>query len=163
MKFKIIKDFGFPLLFLSLFLVFSFFILEQFKKKGTFSENSYKAYIADKEIILEIADTPQKIAKGLSKRNSLNENRGMLFILNSDTRPYFWMKDMNFAIDILWIDKFNIVGIEKNVQPEPGKLDSELTLYQPPSPIDMVLEVNAGFAEKNGIKVGDRIRLNFKN
>jgi uncharacterized membrane protein (UPF0127 family) len=73
------------------------------------------------------------------------------------------MKDMNFPIDIIWIDNSQIIHITENASPEPGTLDSELTLYKPPAPFDTVLEVNAGFTKENNISVGDNIDLSTIN
>ena len=74
--------------------------------------------------------------------------------------PPFWMKDMKFAIDIIWINDSEIVQIDKNVQPPaPNTVDEDLLLYIPSQPIDYVLEVNANFTEENNIKVGDSIDL----
>ena len=111
------------------------------------------------EIEVEIAETPQEKAKGLSDRNNLGEKQGMLFIFENKTKPSFWMKDMLMSIDIIWITDGKIVGIEKSVPaPEKGT-PSELPLYPPPEGIDYVLEVNAGFSEENGIMVGNEIDL----
>lgn len=108
-------------------------------------------------IPVEVAKTEMQRKRGLSNKESLPEGQGVLFVFaQKDIRPPFWMKDMNFAIDIIWIDDDKIVEIDKNIQP-PAKdtPDSELTLYTPNQPIDYVLEVNAGFSEENNIEVGD--------
>jgi len=92
--------------------------------------------------------------------DSLEDGKGMLFDFGKkDIFPNFWMKDMKFAIDIIWINDNRIVDIDRDVKPEPGRSDSELTLYIPPKPIDYVLEVNAGYAERNGIEVGDSVQI----
>jgi len=65
----------------------------------------------------EIADTLGERERGLSGKQSLGDDKGMLFIFEEETLPGFWMKDMKFPIDILWIDENKkIVGIEKNMQ-----------------------------------------------
>ncbi|MGB6881980.1 MAG: DUF192 domain-containing protein, partial [Microgenomates group bacterium] len=99
--------------------------------------------------------------QGLSGKENLPEGEGMLFIFESkNIQPPFWMKDMKFAIDIIWIDDDKIVQIDKDIQPpEPGASDNKLVLYTPNQPIDYVLEVNAGFSEENKIKVGDSVNL----
>jgi uncharacterized membrane protein (UPF0127 family) len=72
------------------------------------------------------------------------------------------MKDMRFAIDIIWIDDEKIVQIDKAIQPpEEGTPDEELILYTVNQPIDYVLEVNAGFVEKNNIEKGDPVDLSL--
>jgi hypothetical protein len=67
------------------------------------------------------------------------------------------MKDMKFPIDIIWISGDEVVGIDENAEPEPGKPLSDLKIYYPPREIDSVLEVNAGTAEKYNLKVGDTV------
>lgn len=114
--------------------------------------------IGDLAIQVEVADSGEKKAKGLSGRKSLGENEGMLFVFKN-SYPSFWMKEMLIPIDILWISDGKVVKIHKDVQPEPGKTTSELTLYRPDQPIDYVLEVNAGFSDKNAVKSGDFVDL----
>ena len=115
--------------------------------------------IAEKSIKIELADTPEKRSRGLSGRSLLEENSGMFFTFDSkDTFPSFWMKDMAIPIDIIWINDDKIVKIDKNVPvPIAGAKDSDLKLYRPDKPIDYVLEVNAGFADKNSITVGQSL------
>jgi uncharacterized membrane protein (UPF0127 family) len=85
----------------------------------------------------------------------------MFFVFTQkDIKPPFWMKDMKFAIDILWINDNEIVQIDKNVQPpESGTTDTNLILYVPNQPIDYVLEMAAGFTEEHNIEVGDIVDL----
>lgn len=119
-----------------------------------------KILVAENIVYVDIARSAGEKTKGLSGRNSLGENEGMLFVFEENSRPTFWMKDMNFGLDIIWIDDGRIIYIHKNVPaPEPGASDSELPKYSPPNVIDYVLEVNAGFADKYKIKVGDRVEI----
>ena len=105
-----------------------------------------------------MAEEERKI--GLSRRKKLEEDGGMLFIFESENVfPSFWMKDMLIAIDIIWINDGEVVKIDKNVEPEPGKNTAELTLYYPDKPIDYVLEVVSGFSDKNGVNIGDKFSL----
>lgn len=120
--------------------------------------NFSKILVNNTPLFVEIADSQEKISKGLSGRKFLGKDEGMLFIFAKDKFPAFWMKDMNFPIDIIWINNGKIVGIEENVQPEPDKEEKFLKLYHPPEPVDMVLEVNAFFSKENGIKVGDSVQ-----
>ena len=117
--------------------------------------------IEDSTISVEIVKTEIQRRQGLSGKENLPEGEGMLFIFESkNIQPPFWMKDMKFAIDIIWIDDDKIVQIDKDIQPpEPGASDNKLVLYTPNQPIDYVLEVNAGFSEENKIKVGDSVNL----
>lgn len=118
--------------------------------------------IGDTKVIVEIADTPEKQQKGLSGRKSLPEDQGMLFVFNPpDTRVSFWMKGMLIPLDFIWINDSEVVQFHENIPPpEPNTPDSELTLITPDVPVDSVLEVNAGFVEKNDIEVGVSIDIN---
>lgn len=153
----------FTLLFVILLVtnVFSTFSINKPQTPAILEPTKYtqKVLVGDAVIFVEIADTTEKITKGLSGRKSLGKNQGMLFIMPKNSYPTFWMKGMFFPIDIIWIDERKIIGIEENVQPEPGKKDYDLSLYHPPEPIDFVLEVNAGFVKEKGIKVGDSVNL----
>ena len=114
--------------------------------------------IDDKEIKVEVARTNIERSKGLSNREKLEENSGMVFVFDKNSKPSFWMKDTKIALDIIWINDDKIVSINKNVEPEPNKSDSQLKKYPAPSEIDYVLEVNAGFSDKNGIKAGSTVQ-----
>jgi uncharacterized membrane protein (UPF0127 family) len=103
------------------------------------------------------AKTQAEITRGLGGTQSLEEFEGMLFYLPPDTQTSFWMKDMLIPIDIIWINDGKITGIQKNVQPQPGDPEYKLELYPSPGGVDYVLEVNAGFSDKNNIKVGDGV------
>lgn len=116
--------------------------------------------IGDAQIKAVKADTPEKRRIGLSNHTFLPKNEGMLFIFpNKDTRV-FWMKDMDFAIDIIWLDEKSIFQIDENVQPEPEvQIDNNLRRYISNQKTDLVLEVNAGFVEENEIQVGDIVDI----
>ncbi len=105
-------------------------------------------------IISAASDKDQK--KGLSGRDSLPINQGMLFVFNNDAPHAIWMKNMRFAIDIFWIDSNKkIIDIARNVPAEPGKSDKDLKVYTPNTNSRYVLETNAGIASMNNITVGD--------
>ena len=117
--------------------------------------------ISGNTIDVEVVDNEISRRKGLSGKTSLKENEGMLFMFEEkNITPSFWMKDMNFAIDIIWIDDGKVAQISENVQPpEKGTPESKLKFYTTNQPIDYVLEVNAGYSKKNNIKVGDKVIL----
>lgn len=107
--------------------------------------------IGNAKLEVEIADSPLEQVSGLSNRDNLPENRGMLFVFDKEDLYPFWMKDMRFAIDIIWIDGNGaVIGIEYNI--EPATFPNS---FMPPRPVKYVLEVNAGWASKNSIKVAD--------
>lgn len=111
--------------------------------------------IGEKTIHVAIVDTPTSRTKGLSGREKLRENEGMLFIFEKVGTPGFWMKDMNFSIDIIWMNEtFEIVDIDERVEPS-----TYPAVFKPQSPILYVLETSAGFVKAAGVKIGDVARL----
>lgn len=123
-------------------------------KKGVVYINNYKFNV-------DIADNTSKRAKGLSSRKSLAENEGMLFLFDKFGNYGFWMKDMLFPIDIIWIKNDKIIDITYNVLPEPEKSIFNLTVYYPQEAVDKVLEINAGLAKKYNFKIGDKVIFDF--
>lgn len=104
---------------------------------------------------VEIADTDTLRAKGLGGHEPLQPDEGMLFIFETEGIYSFWMKDMRFPIDILWLAlDGKVVHIEKNVSPE-----SYPTSFTPGSPAQYVLEVRAGFVDQYDIRIGSRATL----
>lgn len=119
--------------------------------------------IGEAKLAVEIADTQAERGRGLTRKNSLGENEGMLFVFEAkDNRPGFWMKNMRFGIDILWIDDGKVIQITENLKPpEKGTPDEQIPIYVPNQPIDYVLEVKDDFVERNNIKVGDQFVADF--
>ncbi|MGN6560123.1 MAG: DUF192 domain-containing protein [Candidatus Nitrosocosmicus sp.] len=120
------------------------------------------SYVKIKSLVIyvDLAITPDQQAKGLSIKNSLNDSEGMLFPFDKPGDYSFWMKDMRFPIDILWIDTNNkIVHIEKNLQPCIFFL--LCPSYSPHSNSKYVLEINADLTTRNNITVGDSVYINM--
>ncbi len=107
-------------------------------------------------IEVEIADTPESRERGLSFRRSLPEGRGILFVLPEISRPIFWMKNMKFPIDILWLREDVIVDVIKEAPPY-GDLPP--IRYLPEADADMVLEIPAGAFDRNKLKLGDHLDI----
>jgi hypothetical protein len=105
----------------------------------------------------EIVADKKTREEGLSGRKSLCKSCAMLFLFDKPEKYGFWMKGMNFPIDIIWIHEKRIVHIEKNVPYE------SLEIFVPESAADMVLEINAGLSDKFGIKKGDRINIKISD
>lgn len=114
-----------------------------------FSEKP-KAIVQDKSFNLLIAKTDKEKQIGLSDTDSLSSDSAMLFTFEKADYYSFWMKNMKFPIDIIFIKDNKIVTIYNNV--EPATNNKELAVYQPQEPADSVLEINAGLAEKYGFK-----------
>jgi len=123
-----------------------------FKGKANFGKGEVR--INDQTFNVDVADNMMSRAQGLSGREKLNDDEGVLFVFGTSSIQGFWMKDMKFPIDIIWIKGERIVGFEENVQPESEKTVFRLTVYYSPEAVDRVLEVNAGIVARNGFKVG---------
>jgi len=103
---------------------------------------------------VELARTEAEQTQGLSNHAPLKDNQGMLFVFNELTPRTFWMKNMNFPIDIIWIKDNTIIKISHNLPPEG---DNPKNVYKSDGAINNVLEVNSGWAQKNNINIGDKI------
>lgn len=104
--------------------------------------------------LVTLATDLQDRVKGLSGINYMNENEGMLFIFPTTTNTSFWMKDMKFPLDIIYIDQdLKIVEIMENLQP----CREECKTYTPKLYYKYVLEVNAGQSEVHKFEVGDDV------
>lgn len=108
--------------------------------------------VGDTWLTVEVADEPTERAAGLSKRCGLADGQGMVFLFEQPTQASFWMKEMRFPLDIVWITGRRIVQIDADVPaPAPGE---EPAIVAPWRPIDTVLEVPAGYAAKQGWRLG---------
>ena len=128
-----------------------------FARKGTLPTGEVK--IGEQVFKVVVAKDMMSRAQGLSGREKLEEGMGMFFIFDGFGKYGFWMKDMKFAIDIVWISGNKIVGFQENAQPEPTKTIFGLTTYYPPEEADKVLELNTGAVAKYGFKVGDVVEF----
>jgi len=110
---------------------------------------------------VELAITSQQRSKGLSGHPPLAPGTGMLFVFEQAQRYSFWMKEMLFPLDMIWIDaECTVVHITRNAPPPaPGQALSDLPRYGPPVPVLYVLEINAGKAESAAVTVGSPARF----
>lgn len=111
--------------------------------------------IGSTPLSVTLANTFEKRAKGLSGQKELPVDEGMLFAFPEDGIYGFWMKDMLFSLDIIWISAHGtVVYIEKSVAPS-----TYPTTFTPTVPARYVLEVPAGFSEEHNIFVGSKVRF----
>lgn len=106
---------------------------------------------------VELADTEQEKFIGLSGRSTLCADCGMLFSFKPAQTTAFVMRDMNFALDMIGIREGRVVALDQNCPPQSGP---NFTLYQHQTPVDYVLELNAGTIARLQIKIDDQVIFN---
>jgi len=108
-------------------------------------------------IAAEVVKDTDAINKGLSGRDSLAPESGMLFIFPKPKKYRFWMRGMRFPIDIIWIRDDTVIGVTANIAPEFNA--SNPRFFYAPQKANYVLEVAAGFAAGNNISAGTRVAM----
>jgi uncharacterized membrane protein (UPF0127 family) len=126
-------------------IVWSFYMVLQDPAPTKYQELPLM-HIGNQTIRVEIADTDMERIRGLSGRESLSSGTGLLFIFDRADYHGIWMKDMNFPIDIVWLEvprqageSYRVVDIEKNVSPSTFP-----HVFYPPRPVKYILETNPG-------------------
>ena len=104
---------------------------------------------------VEIADTEEERTKGLSGRKDFKTANGILFVFDKPDYHGVWMKDMNFPIDIIWIDEnLTVIGVDKGVAP-----NTYPKTFRPSRPALYVVETNDWYTQTFGISAGEKVRL----
>lgn len=104
-------------------------------------------------VIVEIAATESERSRGLAGRDSLPENRGMLFVFDEAGEHLFWMADTTIPLSIAFLDPEGIVLNMEEMEP------LSLETAGPDAPALYALEVNRGWFAERGVAVGDTVRL----
>jgi uncharacterized membrane protein (UPF0127 family) len=107
------------------------------------------------EVRVEIADDPWERARGLMYRTALGKDRGMLFVYPEERELSFWMKNTYIPLSIAYIDSKGRIADILDMKP----LDDRPPNYVSSEPVQYALEVNQGFFEEQGVKVGDHAEL----
>lgn len=111
----------------------------------------------DKCVGVEVVSNPEDLERGLMYRKSLQKDTGMMFVFDKDDIQSFWMKNMNFNLDLVWISlEGRIVYIGQNI---PACKEDPCPVYTPDQPARYVLELNSGYTASHDWKVGDKLRL----
>jgi uncharacterized protein len=114
--------------------------------------------LGGKTFVVDTARTTYSLQRGLSYRESLADDGGMFFIFSKEDKYGFWMKDMNFPIDIIWINSdMKIVHIEKSVA-----TSTYPKVFTPEAPAKYVLEISAGQTDALKVKKGDTVIFSEK-
>lgn len=118
-----------------------------FNKTVTINEQTFR---------VEIADDEKEQTKGLSNRNSLDKDKGMLFIFPEKGKYSFWMKNVKFPLDIIYISDNKIVDIAKNAAPQEENA-TNIPIITPKDNANFVLEINGGLSDEYEFKIGDEV------
>lgn len=111
--------------------------------------------VNDQCVTLAVSDTKKERNLGLSTRDDLPDNQGMLFLFDRSGKHGFWMKDMNFSIDIIWLDENNrVVYVEQSISPE-----TYPKTFEPAKNAKKVVELNAGFVNQENINRGETLKI----
>ncbi len=139
-------------------LLLLFLILNFFADDYEEGNHMVKAKINEQELILEVADNRLSQEIGLSGREFLEENSGMIFVYDYEMEELsFWMKDTLIPLDIFFLDKdFEIVYIIENMEP---CIEDPCPKYISQENSQYAIEVNAGWAEKNSVEVGNKLEF----
>ncbi len=133
--------------------IFLFFLFSLVQVNNIFAET---VCFKDVCIEAEVVESVESRQKGLMFREGMPENKGMLFVFPQEAKHGFWMKNMKFSLDMIWIDSdYNIVEIKENMLPCQGSCP----VIAPLKDARFVLEVVSGFALKNKLKVSDKITI----
>lgn len=146
------------IVFLVILLLFGGLIFYQFSNSP---KPKSQVTIDNQNFSIEVATSSAQQQKGLSGRDKLPQAQGMLFVFKIMDRYPFWMKDMKFPLDIIFINDNKIVSIVNNASPL-KKDESNPPLYLPDGPITSALEINGGLAKKYGFKKNDTVTIKLK-
>lgn len=143
------------IVFIIILIAFGAFMFYQFSKAGV---PTSKATIGEHTFSINVAKTPEELQQGLSGRNSLPTDQGMLFVFEEASSYGFWMKGMKFPLDIIFINNDRIVSISKDVKPAEEN-NTNPPVYTPTQPVTRVLEINGGLSDEYGFKIGDQVKF----
>ena len=117
--------------------------------------------IGDVVYVVDLAVSAEERTQGLSGRPSLGADRAMLFVYPEDGPRTFWMPDMHFPLDMVWIRSDCVVdGVTSDVPNPPlGTPRDQLPRYPSTGPVRFILEINAGQAETHGIDSGSAVEF----
>jgi uncharacterized membrane protein (UPF0127 family) len=144
---------------LYLFLGILILLIVVFIEINYFNSQTPRAEINGHTFSLYLAKTSSEQEVGLAKFNKIGKNQGMLFIFLQSDYYSFWMKNMKFPIDIIFINKSVIVDVFQNVPFQ--KNNDNLPIYTTHKKADGVLEINSGLSKEYKIKTGDKVDINL--
>ena len=143
-------------------IILSFFYLASVYEDGSLASLSFfdqgqktQIHLGNTPLRVDVLTTPEERTIGLSGRTSLSPTEGALFVFPNNGYHGIWMRNMQFPIDIIWVDEnLQIVDIEKNVTPSTFP-----RIFEPRVPARFVIETNSNFTSSFDITVGEKVQL----
>ena len=140
--------------------VILFFVFLRFRGIDLFPNliggNSSTVAINEQTFKVEVADEDEERIQGLSNRESVDKDKGMIFVFEEKDKYGFWMKNVNFPLDLIYISDNKIVDIIKNAEPK-AKDATDIQIYTPKEEANYVLEINGGLSDEFGFEVGNEV------
>jgi uncharacterized membrane protein (UPF0127 family) len=134
-----------------IFIILSIYVLSEVVSiHGNFIK---RVYVRDVLVKAEVVNTETRIELGLGGRAGLPAGRGMLFEMPESDTQRFWMKGMQFPLDIIWMENGQVTGCEKNISP------NDLRIFTSPGEAGHVLEVPEGFCDEHKVQVNDEVKM----
>jgi uncharacterized protein len=136
------------------------YLIQNYSKEGktlTFFKKTPIVTINKQSFKVAVALSQQERETGLSKTKSISPNQGMIFLFEKPDYYPFWMKNMKFPIDIIYINRDKIVTIRNNVFPPKDNKENPI-VYTPSEPADKVLEIQANISQKYNFRNGDKVK-----
>jgi uncharacterized protein len=135
------------------------YLMQNYFNQGdifSFGNKKPTVTIGNQTFQVTIAKNQKDREVGLSQTKSISQNQGMIFLFDKPDHYAFWMKDMKFPIDIIYINNDTIVTIKSNALPP--KSGESPAIYTPTEPSNKVLEIQAGLSDKYHFKNGDKVK-----
>ncbi|MDP2585820.1 MAG: DUF192 domain-containing protein [Candidatus Levybacteria bacterium] len=144
---------------LLLIVVGGIVLVQNYLREGgvSFFKKNPIVTINNQKFNVSVASSQQEQEIGLSETKSLSQNQGMIFLFAKPDYYAFWMKNMKFPIDIIYINGDVITTIKNAVQPPKDNIEIPI-VYTPTEPSDKVFEIQAGLSEKYNFKKGDKVQ-----
>lgn len=144
-------------LFFSLGLLWATHLLAKDDAQISFAKQ--KIQVGSKSIVVEIADEPVKLSRGLMFRRSMPADEGMLFIFETEEPRSFWMKNTFIPLSIAFANAAGVIVDIQDMSPVKSEMETSPPTYVSAKPAKYALEMNQGWFLQNQIKVGDHLNL----
>lgn len=134
-------------------------IFEKYCRQNQIDGKKITGRVGDKNLILKVCSTPESLSKGYSGSQCPSDKEGMIFVYQADQILEFWMKDVNFALDIMFFDSAMNLVDHLTMDPCGDLTDDDLPRYRSSAPAMYAVEVCGGWCKSNGIDQNCRLKF----